>query len=108
MILATRSHSADGESTNYVTTSHINLRAQCEKSSKHIATLYYTPRLLIVAPADFIKTAKQLKEHYIGYLADQDSLPMIAPFVADLLQNPTPPTPLRSERIISSLAVIDF
>lgn len=106
VIFAAKSHGGCEES--YVSTAHFNLRHRCEQSDKNTVTNYYTPWLLMIVPSDFINTANQLKNFYVGFLADQDSLPMIAPFAAELkLAFSTPPPSPPSEPIISSLGIID-
>ncbi|GAB5594001.1 hypothetical protein Unana1_08901 [Umbelopsis nana] len=106
-IFATRRHGKHREDTNYLSFGNFNLRARCDVN-KHAVTTYSTGWPLIVVPSDFVNTANQLKEFYVGFLEDQDSLPMLAPFTAELKSVfSTPPPSPPSEPIISSLGIVD-
>lgn len=106
-IFATKKHGKNGEDTNYLSFGNFNLRTRCHVN-KHPVTTYSTGWPLIVLPSDFINTAYQLKEFYIGFLEDQDSLPMLTPFTAELKSIfSTPPNSPPSEPIISSLGIIN-
>lgn len=111
LILAAKQHGDHFDDSTYSSFALFNLRGRCEApfdSNKHPMATYHTGWPLTVSPTSLSGTAQQLKKVYTGFLADEDSIPMLTEYlrVLETVISTPPPAP-STEPVVSSLGLVD-